>query len=118
MSTITTAAARSSECRPPPDDAATRAVRGYVSGRDDYLLRLRRIEGQIRGLQKMIADDRWCPEVMTQVAAAIRALQEVSVGVFNDHLRHCVLPAAKTSAAEGELRLNEVAATIRQVVRL
>lgn len=118
MTTLTTAA-RNSECTPPlPNDAATRPARGYASGKDDYLLRLRRIEGQMRGLQKMIEDDRWCPEVVTQVAAAIRALQEVSVGVLNDHLRHCVLPAARASAAEGELRLDEVAATVRQVVRL
>ncbi|HEX6198439.1 MAG TPA: metal-sensitive transcriptional regulator [Jiangellaceae bacterium] len=117
MTTLTTAA-RNSECTPLPNDAATRPARGYASGKDDYLLRLRRIEGQIRGLQKMIEDDRWCPEVVTQVAAAIRALQEVSVGVLNDHLRHCVLPAARASAAEGELRLDEVAATVRQVVRL
>ncbi len=107
------------ECSPPPAAGGTaRAARGYASGKDDYLLRLHRIEGQIRGLQKMIEDDRWCPDVVTQVAAAIRALQEVAVGLLNDHLRHCVMPAAKTSVTESEQRLDEVAASIRQVSRL
>lgn len=114
-------ARRAYECRPPRADSGLklkRPVRGYASGRDDYLARLRKIEGQVRGLQKMIDDDRWCPEVVTQVASATRALQEVAVGLLSDHLRHCVLAAAQGSDAEGEARLDEVAATIRQVVRL
>ena len=70
------------------------------------------------GLQTMIEDDRWCPDVVTQVSSVTRALQEVAVGVLNDHLRHCVMAAAKTSDTDGQARLDEVAATIRQVVRL
>ncbi|MGH9120891.1 MAG: metal-sensitive transcriptional regulator, partial [Acidimicrobiales bacterium] len=77
-----------------------------------------RIEGQVRGLQKMIEDDRWCPDVVTQVSSATRALQEVAVGLLNDHLRHCVMGAARSSTEDGHARLDEVAATIRQVVRL
>ena len=95
-----------------------RRQRGYASGKDDYLARLRKIEGQVRGLQRMIEEDRWCPEVVTQVASVTRALQEVSVGLLNDHLHNCVLEAARNSTAEGQARLDEVAATIRQVVRL
>ncbi len=110
----------------PNDRAATcaapavmpvRAVRGYASGKADYLTRLRKIEGQVRGLQKMIEDDRWCPEVVTQVTSATAALQEVAVGLLNDHLRHCVLGAAG-SPETVQARLDEVAATIRQAVRL
>lgn len=93
-------------------------LRGYASGKDDYLARLRKIEGQVRGLQRMIEEDRWCPDVVTQVASVTRALQEVSVGLLNDHLQHCVLDTARGSTAEGRARLDEVAATIRQVVRL
>ena len=93
-------------------------VRGYASGKDDYLVRLRKIEGQVRGLQRMIEENRWCPEVVTQVASATRALQEVAVGLLNDHLHHCVLSAARNSERDGEAHLDEVAATIRQVVRL
>ena len=109
------------ECSPPSSaPRPTRPVRGYASGKGDYLTRLRRIEGQVRGLQKMIEDDRWCPDVVTQVASATRALQEVAVGLLNDHLRHCVMGAAGSAGAEGvaEVRLDEVAATIRQVMRL
>ena len=105
-------------CSPPREPRRVRPVRGYASGKADYLTRLRKIEGQVRGLQKMIEDDRWCPDVVTQVSSATHALQEVAVGLLNDHLRHCVLAAAHTSEAAAEARLDEVAATIRQVVRL
>jgi CsoR family transcriptional regulator, copper-sensing transcriptional repressor len=107
------------ECSPPPRTGATRrTVRGYASGKDDYLRRLRKIEGQVRGLQKMIEADTWCPDVVTQVASATRALQEVAVGLLSDHLHHCVRDAARRSAAEGDQVLDEVTGTIRQVVRL
>jgi DNA-binding FrmR family transcriptional regulator len=103
---------------PSPERPLGRPVQGYASGRDDYLARLRKIEGQVRGLQHMIDADRWCPDIVTQVASATRALQEVAVGLLNDHLRHCVTTAARSSVAEGEDRLDEVAAAIRLVVRL
>ena len=107
------------ECSPPSTNGSgPRSARGYASGRDDYLARLRKIEGQVRGLQRMIEDDRWCPHIVTQVASATRALQEVAVGLLNDHLHHCVLAAAQSSQDEGQVRLDEVASTIRQVVRL
>jgi DNA-binding FrmR family transcriptional regulator len=109
---------RAIECVAPPGSSRPRVMRGYASGKDDYLRRLRKIEGQVRGLQRMIEDDRWCPDVVTQVASATRALQEVAVGVLNDHLQHCVLAAATGSDTGGDSCLDEVAATIRQVVRL
>jgi DNA-binding FrmR family transcriptional regulator len=114
--TATTNGERAVECVAPAGPAV-RAVRGYASGKDDYLARLRRVEGQVRGLQKMIESDRWCPDIVTQVSSVTRALQEVAVGLLNDHLQHCVLTAARTDG-DGETRLEEVAATIRQVVRL
>jgi DNA-binding FrmR family transcriptional regulator len=107
------------ECSPPPRTGATRrTARGYASGKDDYLRRLRRIEGQVRGLQTMIEADTWCPDVVTQIASATRALQEVAVGLLSDHLRHCVRDAARNSDAGSDEMLAEVAGTIRQVVRL
>lgn len=107
------------ECAPPPGaGSAPRTTRGYAHGRDDYLARLRKIEGQVRGLQKMIEDDRWCPDVVTQISSVTRALQEVAVGVLADHLRHCVLAAARGEDAGSRAGLDEVTATIRQVVRL
>ena len=119
MTAVTNARRPTAECIPPPvDPRLTRSLRGYASGKDDYLRRLRRIEGQVRGLQHMIEEDRWCPDIVTQVASATRALQEVAVGLLNDHLRHCVMAAVKASDPDGQTRLDEVAATIRQVVRL
>ena len=106
------------ECLPPTSAATTRSARGYASGRDDYLTRLRRIEGQVRGVQKMIEDDRWCPDVVTQLAAVTRATQEVAAGLLNDHVRHCVLAATRESVDDGDHRMDELAATIRQVIRL
>ena len=95
-----------------------RPVRGYTSGKDDYLSRLKKIEGQVRGLQRMIEADKWCPDIVTQVASATRALQEVAVVLLNDHLHHCVLGAARSENGDPEVLLDEVAGTIRQVVRL
>jgi DNA-binding FrmR family transcriptional regulator len=96
----------------------TITARGYASGKDDYLIRLRKIEGQVRGLQRMIEADTWCPDVVIQLASAIRALQEVAVGLLNDHLRHCVLSAARGADADSQACLDEVTGTIRQVMRL
>jgi DNA-binding FrmR family transcriptional regulator len=107
------------DCSPPSRAGATRrTARGYASGKDDYLRRLRKIEGQVRGLQKMIEADTWCPDVVIQVGSATRALQEVAVGLLSDHLRHCVSDTARNSEAGSDQMLAEVAATIRQVVRL
>ncbi len=105
---------------PAPDGPgqALRPVRGYASGKDDYLSRLKKIEGQVRGLQRMVEADKWCPDIVTQVSSATRALQEVAVGLLNDHLRHCVLGAANAPNGDPERLLDEVAGTIRQVVRL
>ncbi len=101
-----------------PQTRPPRPVRGYASGKEDYLRRLRKIEGQVRGLQKMIEADAWCPDVVTQVGSATRALQEVAVGLLHDHISHCVTAAAAGSPDAGEARLAEVTATIRQVIRL
>lgn len=119
--TATTAArtAQDPACvTPRHTSAAPRSVRGYADGKEDYLRRLRKIEGQVRGLQKMIDADTWCPDVITQIASATRALQEVATGLLNDHLHHCVRDAARGSDTEGDQALAEVAAAIRQVVRL
>jgi DNA-binding FrmR family transcriptional regulator len=110
---------QASECSPPARTGATRrTTRGYASGKDDYLRRLRKIEGQVRGLQKMIEADTWCPDVVIQVASATRALQEVAVGLLSDHLGHCVRHAVQSSPADGDQALAEATGAIRQVVRL
>jgi DNA-binding FrmR family transcriptional regulator len=107
------------ECSPPVRaGTARRTARGYASGKADYLTRLRKIEGQVRGLQKMIETDTWCPDVVTQVGSVTRALQEVAVGLLSDHLRHCVVSAVRSSDSDGEQALDELTGTIRQVIRL
>ena len=93
-----------------------RPARGYGERKDEYLVRLRRIEGQVRGLERMVEEDQYCPSIVTQVAAATRALQEVAVGLLDDHIRRCAMVAAKGSGSD--YFFDEVARTIRQVVRL
>ena len=120
---MTTVASRnghkSGACRPPfRPGTPRRTARGYACGKDDYLARLRKVEGQVRGLQKMIEADTWCPDVVTQVASATRALQEIAAGLLSDHLRHCVVQAVRSSEADGGHALDEVTGTIRQVIRL
>ena len=110
---------RSSTCSPPiRPSTAQRTARGYASGKDDYLTRLRKVEGQVRGLQKMIEAGAWCPDVVTQVASATRALQEVAVGLLSDHIRHCVVHAVHSSEGDDGHALDKVTGTIRQVIRL
>jgi DNA-binding FrmR family transcriptional regulator len=70
-------------------------MRGYTISKDDYLKRLRRIEGQVRGLQRMIDEDMYCIDVLTQVAAVNKALQSVAVGLLDQHVRGCVADAAQ-----------------------
>jgi DNA-binding FrmR family transcriptional regulator len=103
---------------PPAAIPGQRPRRGYASGKADYLSRLAKIEGQVRGLRKMIDADTWCPDVVVQVASVTRALQEVAVGLLTDHLHHCVVNAVRASEADGQASLGEVASTIRQVIRI
>jgi DNA-binding FrmR family transcriptional regulator len=94
-----------------------RSGRGYASGKHDHLVRLRKIQGQVRALERMVESDIWCPDIVIQVTSAIRALQEVSVGVLNDHIRHCVVAAAGGTESRAHDELDELAAMIRQVMR-
>jgi DNA-binding FrmR family transcriptional regulator len=100
------------------DATAAPALPGYSERRSDHLRRLHKIEGQVRGIARMVEDDRYCIEVLTQVSAATRALQQVALGLLDDHLRHCVLDAARSGAAEGEAKLDELAGSLRQALRL
>ena len=74
-------------------------MRGYTMNRDDYLNRLRRIEGQVRGLQRMVSDDEYCIDVLTQIASVSKALQGVGLGLLDEHLRHCVADAVRADAS-------------------
>jgi CsoR family transcriptional regulator, copper-sensing transcriptional repressor len=86
--------------------------------KEDYLRRLRRIEGQVRGLQRMVAEDEYCIDVLTQVSAATKALQSVAVGLLDEHLRHCVAGAAKASQDDEAKRLiDEATDAINRLVK-
>ena len=85
--------------------------------RDELQKRLRRIEGQVRGLQRMIDEDTYCIDVLTQVSATTSALQSVALGLLDEHLRHCVSEAVANGGPEGEAKVEEATAAIRRLVR-
>jgi CsoR family transcriptional regulator, copper-sensing transcriptional repressor len=90
---------------------------GYTAAKADYVKRLRRIEGQIRGLQRMIEDDKYCIDILTQISAATRALQSVSLGLIEDHLASCVTEAARAGGPEADAKVREAADAIARLVR-
>ncbi len=92
-------------------------MRGYTQEKDSYLKRLRRIEGQVRGLQRMVADDAYCIDVLTQVSAVTRALQAVALGLLEDHLGHCVTQAIEQGGPEAEAKVREAADAVARLVR-
>jgi DNA-binding FrmR family transcriptional regulator len=92
-------------------------VRGYTQDKDAYLKRLRRIEGQVRGLQRMVEEDVYCIDVLTQVSAVTRALQAVALGLLEDHLGHCVTQAVENGGPEAEEKVKEAAAAVSRLVR-
>ena len=83
----------------------------------DYLKRLRRIEGQARGLQRMVEEEKYCIDILTQVSALTRALQGVATGLLDDHLKHCVLDAAKLSDEAAVEKIQEATDAINRLVR-
>lgn len=90
---------------------------GYLSSKDDYLKRLRRIEGQVRGIQRMVDEDTYCIDVLTQISAITKALQSVSLGLLEDHIGHCVVGAAKESDEAAAAKVEEASAAIARLVR-
>lgn len=92
-------------------------MRGYTGDKDAYLKRLRRIEGQIRGLQRMVENDEYCIDVLTQVSAATKALQSVSLGLMDEHLKHCVAEAIAQGGETAEAKVREASEAIARLVR-
>ncbi|BDZ58370.1 hypothetical protein GCM10025872_20270 [Barrientosiimonas endolithica] len=91
---------------------------GYIGNKDDYLKRLRRIEGQARGLQRMVEEEKYCIDILTQVSAMTKALQAVSLGLLEEHLSHCVVDAAKAGDdEEAQRKLREASDAIGRLVR-
>ena len=97
------------------DDAP--APHGYIGHKADYLKRLRRIEGQARGLQRMVEEEKYCIDILTQVSAMTSALESVALGLLNDHLNHCVLEAAALGGVQAQVKLQEASDAIARLVR-
>jgi CsoR family transcriptional regulator, copper-sensing transcriptional repressor len=93
------------------------AERGYIHRKDDYLKRLRRIEGQARGLQRMVDEETYCIDIVTQVAAITKALESVSLGLLEEHLNHCVVQAAALGGEEADMKVKEASDAIARLVR-
>ncbi|HEX4254060.1 MAG TPA: metal-sensitive transcriptional regulator [Streptosporangiaceae bacterium] len=92
-------------------------MHGYTHDKDNYLKRLRRIEGQVRGLQRMIEDDKYCIDILTQVSAATKALQAVALGLLEEHLSHCVAEAVAEGGDSANEKVKEASDAIARLVR-
>ncbi|MFW0107643.1 metal-sensitive transcriptional regulator [Rothia sp. P7181] len=95
---------------------------GYTSEKEAYLKRLRRIEGQIRGISRMVEEDQYCIDILTQISAANKALHAVSIGLLEEHIGHCVVHAAEESQRTGDHRIvehkvSEASAAISRLLR-
>lgn len=90
---------------------------GYIAEKDLYLKRLRRIEGQARGLQRMVDEEAYCIDILTQVSAMTKALQSVSLGLLNDHMNHCVLDAATKGGDGAQEKIDEAMQAIARFVK-
>ena len=90
---------------------------GYTGTKEDHLKRLRRIEGQVRGISRMVEEDTYCIDVLTQISAATKALRAVSLGLLEDHMNHCVLHAAQAGDEEGTTKIHEASDAIARLVR-
>ena len=90
---------------------------GYIDNKDDYLKRLRRIEGQSRGLQRMVEAEEYCIDILTQISAMTKALQSVALGLLDEHLSHCVVDAAAAGGAEADRKVKEASDAIARLVR-
>lgn len=90
---------------------------GYVEKKDGHLRRLRKVEGQVRGLQRMIENDEYCIDVLTQISAATRALQAVSIALLDEHLKHCVREAISEGGEAADAKVQEASDAIARLVR-
>ncbi len=90
---------------------------GYSEDKDSLLRRLRRIEGQVRGLQRMVDEDRYCIDILTQVTSVTRALQGVGLALLSDHVNHCVREAIATSDAEADAKITEALEAVERLVK-
>jgi DNA-binding FrmR family transcriptional regulator len=95
----------------------TEHLHGYSDDKASHLKRLRRIEGQVRGLQRMVEEDKYCIDILTQVSAATKALQSFSLELLDEHLSHCVVEAAQKGGPEAQEKVREASDAIARLVR-
>ncbi len=93
------------------------AAHGYISDKDRYLARVKRIEGQARGIHRMIEQDTYCIDILTQISALTSALENVALGLLDDHLKHCVVSAAERGGLEAAEKLKEASDAIARLVK-
>jgi CsoR family transcriptional regulator, copper-sensing transcriptional repressor len=98
-------------------NATENEVRGYTMNKDDYIKRLRRIEGQVRGVQRMVDEDTYCIDVLTQVSAINQALHSVAVGLLDEHVRHCVRDAAVGDGQRADEMVTEATRAIERLIK-
>jgi len=103
--------------RPTPAADADHATHGYIGDKSRYLARMKRIEGQARGVHRMIDEDTYCIDILTQISALTKALEGVALGLLDDHLKHCVVDAAKQGGAEAQTKLQEASDAIARLVK-
>ncbi|UQA96914.1 metal-sensitive transcriptional regulator [Streptomyces halobius] len=111
---------RTADATPNPNPHLSRNPHqpGYAEHKADHLARLHKVEGQVRGVTRMVTDDRYCIDVLTQISAVTRALQEVALGLLDEHVRNCVADAARSDPAEGATKLDELTIALRRTLRL
>ncbi len=90
---------------------------GYEGSKEQHLKRLRRIEGQLRGLQRMVESDTYCIDVLTQASAASRALDSFALGLLDEHLQHCVREAIAEGGADADAKIAEASAAVARLVK-
>jgi DNA-binding FrmR family transcriptional regulator len=95
----------------------TQPAPGYMGNKDDYTRRMKRIEGQVRGIARMVDEEKYCIDILTQVSAVTKALQAVALGLLDEHMSHCVLDAAQAGGPEAEAKLREASDAVARLVR-
>lgn len=95
----------------------TEKSHGYLSDKTKYLRRIKRIEGQARGIHRMVDEEQYCIDILTQISALTKALESVALGLLDDHLKHCVVTAARSNSAEASAKIEEATAAIARLVR-
>ncbi|HTU15267.1 MAG TPA: metal-sensitive transcriptional regulator [Solirubrobacterales bacterium] len=98
-------------------DDSCGADHGYISDKKKYLARLKRIEGQARGIHRMIDEEQYCIDILTQISALTKSIEGVALGLLDDHIEHCVVDAAKNGGEEADLKMKEASDAIARLVR-